>query len=295
MVLQMPRPWHHPQTLVWHWRGRLPADVSAALDGKKMTVEVAGEASNITLRPTIKVTLRTKDEREARTRHASVQLQMEHRWNAERGGVVSLSHRDIHALAGVWYSDLISTHQDNPCDAEGWDIYQEVLHDGLADFDPNGDGIEREAYDPKRGVRILSRSFDIDQFLAARGMKLDEPTRTNLVAEVAYALVLGAEALKRRAHGDCSRDEVADRFPAWHQGRVEPKSAQGSTLRLTDLLDGWAKETGPVQATRDLWGSYLASFMTYTQCDDARQVQKVEVIKWKQHLLVSELMKCRMA
>ena len=110
MVLHMSRPWRHPETRVWHWRGRLPADVKQALDGEKMTVEVAGEASIITLRPTTKVTLRTKDDSAARLRHASVQLQMEKRWQAERGGVVSLSHRDIHALAGVWYRELISTH-----------------------------------------------------------------------------------------------------------------------------------------------------------------------------------------
>ena len=63
MVL-MSRPWRHPQTRVWHWRGRLPADVKGELDGKKMTAEMAGEMSIVTLRPTTKVTLRTKDDRE---------------------------------------------------------------------------------------------------------------------------------------------------------------------------------------------------------------------------------------
>ena len=44
-------------------------------------------------------------------------------------------------------------------------------------------------------------------------------------------------------------------------------------------------EPVPCKPRCDLWRSYLASFMSYTQCDDARQVQKADVIKWKQHLL----------
>ena len=177
-----------------------------------MTVEVAGDPSTVKLTHTVKVSLRTRDGNEARLRHASVQAQLQERWAAARKGAVSLSHKDIMALAGVWYRDLVMTHQDEPGDADNWEVYQDLLGEGLAYFDPDGDGIEQEAYDPRRGVSVLSQHFNIDDFLSARGLKLDQPSRTKLIEYVAAAPVQGAETLKRRAHGDYAPDEVAKRF-----------------------------------------------------------------------------------
>ena len=136
MIIQMSRPWRHPQTRIWHWRGRLPADVAKKLVGERVKLDVAGEVSAVTLRAITKVSLRTKDEKEALLRHAAVQAQLQQRWAAVRTGAVSLSHQQLHALAGVWYRDLIATHADDPGDLDSWDIYQELLGEGLAYLDP---------------------------------------------------------------------------------------------------------------------------------------------------------------
>ena len=213
MVLRMSRPWRHPQTGIWHWRGRLPTDVGKTLLNLHVTVDVAGEVSRVRLRPITKVSLRTRDPAEALPRHASVQTQLQQRWRAARNGVVTLSNRDVHALAGIWYRDLVTTHRDDPGDPDMLDVYQDHLRDGLAFLDPESDGIEREPYDPKHAIRVLSRLFNIDEFLATRGLRMDEPSRIKLIEQVAMALILGAETLKRRAHGDYSCDEVAKRFP----------------------------------------------------------------------------------
>src|SRR5262245_30401786 len=146
MIIAMSRPWRHPDTGVFYFRSRLPADLKTVVAGRKVTVEVAGAASTIKLATTVKVSLRTKAVDEARLRHASVQAQLQERWAAERRGAVSLSHRDILALAGLWYNDLVATNQDDPGNAEDWSIYQDLLGDGLAYLDPEGDGIEREPY-----------------------------------------------------------------------------------------------------------------------------------------------------
>jgi hypothetical protein len=173
----------------------------------------------------------------------------------------SPSNRDVHALAGIWYRHLITTRQDDPDDPDMLDIYQDHLRDGLAFLDPESDGIEREPYDPKQAVRILSRSFNIDEFLAAHGLGVDEASRIKLIEQVAIALILGAETLKRRAHGDYGVDEVAKRFPSWKEKK--DGSLNGSHTRLADLLEGWAKESDPAQATIDLWRSHVASFTSY--------------------------------
>ncbi len=95
-------------------------------------------------------------------------------------------------LAGLWYRDLVTTNQDEPGDVEGWEIYQDDLGEGLAYFDPEGDGLKREPYDPKQGTRILSRHFNIDNFLAAQGLNLDHQSRTRLIEHVAQRLLLRA-------------------------------------------------------------------------------------------------------
>src|SRR5262245_21512429 len=163
------------------------------------------------------------------------------------------------------------------------DIYQDNLRDGLAFLDPDSDGIEREPYDPKQAIRILAGSFNIDEFLAARGLRVDEASRIKLIEQVAIALILGAETLKRRAHGDHSVDEVAKRFPPWKE--KQGSSLNGSQTRLNVLLEGWAKESNPAQATIDLWRSHVASFTSYIGNDDARSIQRGDVVRWKQHLI----------
>jgi integrase len=125
--------------------------------------------------------------------------------------------------------------------------------------------------------------FNIDEFLAARGLRVDEVSRIKLIEQVAIALVLGAETLKRRAHGDYGLDEVVKRFPPWKEKEV--RSLNGSHTRLADLLEGWAKESNPAQSTIDLWRSHVAGFMSYIGNDDARSIQCGDVIKWKQHLI----------
>ena len=120
MVLRMSRPWRHPQTGIWHWRGRLPTDVGKTLLNQHVTLDIAGEVSRVRLRPITKVSLRTRDNAEALPRHASVQTQLLQHWRAARNGVVSLSNRDVHALAGIWYRDLVNTHQDDPGDPDMW-------------------------------------------------------------------------------------------------------------------------------------------------------------------------------
>jgi integrase len=247
-----------------------------------VTVDVAGEPSTVRLAPIVKVSLRTKDTGQARLRHASVQAQLEQRWAAERRGAVSLSTKDIHALAGIWYRDLVATNEAEPGEADSWSIYQDLLGEGLAHFDPEGDGIEREAYDPVQGTRLLSRHFTLESFLAARGLNLDEPSRTRLTVKVAAALIQGAETLKRRADGDYGPDKTVERFPTWRPERTRP-AAGGVTL--TDLIDGWAKEANPARSTLDLWRSYVTWFVEYLGRDDALSVQRSDVVGWKQHLV----------
>ncbi len=104
----------------------------------------------------------------------------------------------------------------------------------------------------------------------------------NSSSKIAAALVQGAETLKRRADGDYGPDEMAKRFPVWRRDRADPASG---CVKLTFLLDGWAKESRPARSTLDLWWSYMARFVEYIGRDDALSVQRSDIVSWKQHLV----------
>ena len=80
MIASMSRPWRHPSTGVWYFRGRVPAELKDKLAGQKLTLRVGGADRTIVVRDIVKVSLGTKDVGEAKTRHAAVQAQLQERW-----------------------------------------------------------------------------------------------------------------------------------------------------------------------------------------------------------------------
>jgi len=287
MIIGMARPWRHPQTGVFYYRARLPAELISTHRGSSISIDVAGSPATVKLGQVVKVSLRTKDNKEARLRHSSVQSQLEQRWASANGRPVALTQREISGLAGIWYRDLVLTHQDDPGSIEGWEAYQDLLYDGLAAFDKSSDGIEREPYRPKEGYRRLATCFDLNDFLGRRGLTITDESREALVQEVAWALINASATLIRRAGGDYGADKFVQRFAEppkiGKAASTNPRSASGVTL--VTLFEGWAKESDPKQSTQDLWRSHLDRFIEFVGHDDAQSVSRADVVRWKQHLL----------
>ena len=285
MILRMPRPWRHPITAQLYYRARLPADVGKHFAGRTISVEVGGQTTRVKLNSHIKVSLRTKHAAEARPRHASVQSQLEQCWAAERNGAVSLSHKEIMALAGLWYRQMVADHEDDPGDAADWEVYQGLLADGLAYLDPDSDGVSSEPYSPRDGIRLLIRhGVHIEPVLEARGLKVDEATRLKLIEQVAISLCMAAETLIRRASGDYGPDRYVERYPVWTRSKPASCNTQGGPT-LMQLFSGWAKEGRPAQSTFDQWRSYVASFQEFVGQDRASEIGRQHIRGWKDHLL----------
>ena len=123
MVLCMSRPFKHPKTGVYYYRRVVPEALRPAL-GK---VEV-------------RISLKTKDPREASARHPEVAARVAARWQALMEGPKPLNHRQAAALAGLWYQWFIAQHEDEPGKSpDGWTMLSEQLHDldlsGRAELD----------------------------------------------------------------------------------------------------------------------------------------------------------------
>lgn len=287
MIISMSRPWRHPDTGIYYYRARVPADLSAKLSGTHLTVEVATVLTRAKVRSIVKISLRTKDSMEARLRHASVQSQLELRWASARGRPNRLTTQEISGLAGVWYRNLVLTHQEDPGSVDGWEAFQDQLYDGLICFDESSDGSDRQPFDPDKGYRELGRCFDLGEFLTQRGLSIDEGTRQRLVQSIAWALINGCETLIRRAGGDYGPDQFMPRYPEApkFRNRQGTKHSKSSSSSLPALFDGWAQESAPQQSTLDLWRGHLERFIEFLGHDDAEQVVRADVVRWKQHLI----------
>ena len=54
--------WRQPDTGVFSFRSRLPADLKKVVAGRSLMVDVGGDGSTVKLADTLKISLRTKDE-----------------------------------------------------------------------------------------------------------------------------------------------------------------------------------------------------------------------------------------
>jgi integrase len=284
MIIRMPQPWRHPQNGIWYYRARIPEGVSAIVSGQKLSVEVGGKLASVKLSGTVKVSLRTKNESEARSRHASVSNQIEKRWAlARQQSPQGLTQREIITLAGIWYREILAENEAEPGEPEGWEAYREPIIEALNYFDLPEDGVPpRSDHNPGVGLKQLGKLFAVDDFLVRLNLSIDRQSRDKLLHEIALTALRASETLERRSLGDYGPDENASRFPAWPPSVIP---VPDNKVSLIDLFEGWVRETRPSRSTIDQWRKYIETFAEFIGHQDAARVTKADVLKWKEHLL----------
>jgi hypothetical protein len=118
MALAMVRPFKHPKTGTY-WVRKVVPEALRALVGKRE----------------LKVTLGTKDPREAKAKAGPVIQRFEALLASANCGGIELSEREIGALCGEWYREQCTMWGDNPRAGGDWDIYLSILSDQLEDFE----------------------------------------------------------------------------------------------------------------------------------------------------------------
>ena len=121
MVLCMARPFKHPKTSVYYFRRVVPEDLRT-LVGKRE----------------VRVSLGTKDPREAASRHPAIAARIATQWDVLRRGSEPLSLKEVSALAGLWYGWFVAKYEDDPgTDPAAWTEMAHDLHEaglGLASW-----------------------------------------------------------------------------------------------------------------------------------------------------------------
>lgn len=108
MSLRIARPWKHPRSGVYHLRQRTPSDLLQRLRGQSVTLPIGEASASLTVGPIVQASLRTKDPREAKVRHAIADGVLKRFWHAHQAGMVTQSLNDPFGAVGRTDQALIA-------------------------------------------------------------------------------------------------------------------------------------------------------------------------------------------
>lgn len=264
MVLQMTRPWKHPDSGIFYFRKRVPEAFKARIK-----------------RAVVKVSLNTRDPAEAKRRHTEMALAVAEEWAAlmrapEPPRVAStLSEKQCHALAGELYAEVVAQHQDNPGDPDRWERKLAEIQTCIP-FAMREPGAPRNSKVFGENAPRGMVSSIIRPWLAKRQLNLDAQSRGTFAVTAAMALARAYKRLLQVALGDGTDD--ANRFPAFE--------AVGQTAGTwEDLYAGYLLECKPAASTQKRQRGILAALFKFLGHDDPARVSKADMIRWKEYCL----------
>lgn len=255
MGMRMIGLWKHPKSEKLWLRRRVPKDVVAFMG-----------------RAEIKLSLRTTDRKLAEVRLLEENAKLERLWHEHLNGLTYtvLTHRQISALAGEFYREMVEAHQDNPGKPHEWETLQ-----------------RRDAERKKRPVSFMQRNVhlrfafgpEVQAFLDRRGLRLSGDTLDGFVVAYLDAKEQAAGVLLRNANRNYKADPEADRF-------ASPDLLKDRTIvPAFDMFERYAKEAQLAAKTRRSWKSRLAVLTDFVGHDDLARLTKKNMIEWKDDLL----------
>ena len=259
MVLRMARATKRPECGVYQFRKRVPADVIALAGGPKE----------------IKVSLRTKDEADARRLFRKVEAEHEARWAQVRLGLQDLDDRQVAALAGEVYRRAVG---------KDGDIRDARVRQSWSTLMARCEEFDRDEY----GMTVPHVLWELDQLHGAgirevldrRGTRLTEDALERLMLAVHREMKRAADVVHRQARGDWSPDANLRRFPG-----LEVVSPPDPDQQFEAVWAAWLNESLPSANTVRRWRPALARMVDAFGTTDLSKVTDKMVVKWTDDLL----------
>jgi integrase len=255
----MPQPWKHPKLGTYYYRKVVPAHLRAIIGKTEIRIPLS------------------KDPREAKRLYPDAATKAEAMLSQAAGGRVHLSHQQIIALTGLWYSRSLKAHEAEPGDPDEHDLILGYLEDA----NDEGEGF-------RRGTVAKVLAEDVDGLLASEALNIDAASRASLEERMFWLKVELHQTLIRRARGDYRPpDTKLDTFPTWEPPRSPDAPRKPSGLTFTSLLDAWKIERKPNSKTKYEWYRIMGLLADRLGHDDPTRVTKADIVGWKAALLAS--------
>lgn len=213
----------------------------------------------------VKTSWKGLTEAQAREKHAQWVNMIQARFTALRaarnGQQRTLDHRELHALAGLWYVEYMDQYESQPAPVESYDGELSAFED---DEDLSGAGFATEA--------------KADAWLLDHGHALTPESREAFLDVVRPLYVEALTTLAKRAQGDYSRDPIRDTFPTLQRHE--------DAVSLTALWDQWVTEKQPAHGTVRRWKAVIAAANAHWP--DMRKVTEADARTWLKSLVTFE-------
>jgi integrase len=298
MVLPMPSPYKHPTTSVYWIKQRVPARLLARAKGHLVTVTVDEVPSEVKLGEYIKVSLRTKNAAEAKKRAVEAEAEFSRIWLSFENGPVSLTLRQITALAGEMYHTIRAVLEDDPGEAAQW-----------AQRKRQWDAIEAHRKgSPAAALMIGAPSLEarlgswVDGALAQKQLRVDEKTRHRCLVEFDRAAGDLALLLERRGKGDFTVDATGERFPAFEAPFKQAAQSSIGGITFDQIIEAEAEFRAPGREAKPLNKDTERKFKTIAAelaqfrgegGDDATTLTHDDLEGWRQAMLQAAQLKNR--
>jgi integrase len=210
---------------------------------------------------------------------------------AERKGEgQTLTPKQARALSGEWYSWFTERHLKRAMPSTYWEDFRERINDTLRDevlpyAEHDNDEID-EILERSEAARADIRPLFADlgetaQFLAARRLVLDGPSRDMFLDSLYHDLGEALRLLIKRAQRDWTQDTYPLQFPKFDEGR----DAGHGPWKLFEL---WIEAAKPAASTVDRWRGVLLQLDADFTGRSAGSITPDDAQEWTDKLITSE-------
>jgi hypothetical protein len=253
--LRMIEPWVNPRSRFLWFRRRVPKAYR--------TFGLPAE---------IKFSLETTDRDEAVLLGQEENLKLERQWRANLVGTPpdELSHLQIVALAGEFYSEMVATHRDEPGRAVDWQQSLEKMER------------KKRRYIGPLGTHLrVTFGNEAQAFLRKRGILLVGDRLEAFVRAYVEAKERASRALMSAAKREYEPVDKAPYYPKFETSKPGAPFA--------DLWSRFCEAKKISPATRKKWEPYFRALIKRAGTGDMNAITEQHLIDWRDALLASKL------
>ncbi|WP_144766777.1 site-specific integrase [Methylobacterium dankookense] len=253
----MAHPWKDPKSGVWQLRQKTPRDLVGRLRGTTLTLPI-GDGSQVDLKvgDIVRASLRTKDDRVARTRHAIADAALQAFWDAARSpqAIVASEQATEAARPGTL---------SGPAGGMAWE-------EAVARFRPGSKKLLGDLSEPAteaNQARIVSATASImdEAWAMLRGERLEEPTAPS----------------SPKTSGLTARPR---------HGGAAAQGPRGMPITVSDLWSRYRLYHSDKLATNTLhrYEASISRLAAYLPDRDVRHITGDDIYSWAEHRQSSE-------
>lgn len=300
MVTRKAKPLKRDGSSIEHFIKRIPADIKSLLIGKSIPIPIGGQTILYKVTKStqsLRLSLRSKDPREAAIRHLEVAAYLEGYFeNLRSKRPIQLSHRQVTAIAGEFYKlwargpdEEITTPLHYSVEPDGSRKLWDHDHDERDDAEM-ALAVEKALRDRAAGLEPgqpgATFTPDIKAGLALHGIAEVTDATMRQLDKAFMQMYLDARSQHARVFaGDYSPDAKREGLPVWG-----PTDNVGASVPLTELVDGWwveAKAAGRTEGTKRNTTYVFRMLTSFLGHDNALRVTADDIVRYKDHRLAT--------